>query len=188
MATATSAIGTTALKGPMAISAAVVDPTALRAILAAALLSTSAPAPAAITRYEDTALRIAPPPADAARPVERRQDLATVERIRALAAYEAGWNGPDSMAPTNETVRQAIDFARQLGVFGDIAQPYISLADDGEINFYWKTKAGLTMDLGFNGTSQYSYFAEIADGREFIEEGAELGQPLPAELIVALRA
>lgn len=188
MATAYSAFETTAFKGPRAISAAVIDHTAFRGMLAAALFSTSTPAPAAITRYEDTALRSAPYAQGVARAAEKREELATVRRIQALADYQAGWNGPDSMAPTRVTVDQAIAFARQLAGLGDIAQPYISLADDGEINFYWKTPAGFTMDLGFTGTSQYSYYAETKEGREFIEDGAELGQPLPAELIAALRA
>lgn len=189
MSTAASTVGTATFKGPAALSAGILTPGFLQKafLVAATAFSTTAPAPAAITRYEDTARASLRPVGSTIRPVDP-EEAAAVERIRELGAYDAGWNGADSIGPTRETVRQAIDFARQLTSFGKISRPYISLASDGEINFYWQTESGLTMDLGFTGTGRYSYFAETGDGREFIEDGAELGEPLPADLIVALRA
>ncbi|WP_156311923.1 hypothetical protein [Methylobacterium platani] len=110
-----------------------------------------------------------------------------MKRIRSLATYEAGWDGPDSIGPTVETVKQAMAFAQHLQTLGDIAQPHVSLANDGEINFYWKTSR-LALDLGFSGTGMYSYYGHTLDGVEFVEDGADIQQPLPSELIVALRA
>lgn len=183
-----AAMGTAAFKGPAAITAVALDRFKTQIMLVAvATLSTSAPAPAAVTRYEDTALHIGPRVSGPTRIIER-QAPASIKRIDDLACYGAGWNGPDSIGPTIETVRQAKAFAYQLATLGSIAQPYISVADDGEINFYWNTKSGFQMDLGFTGVSKYSYFAQTLDGREFIEDGADLGDFLPDELITALRA
>lgn len=189
MSMAAPMMGTVTLKGPTALNAPTLRPVWQQAAImaAAAAISTTAPAPSAVTRYEDTALRASFHPAKSVRAVER-EESAAVARINELAAYDAGWNGPDSVGPTVETVRQAIEFVRQLCSLGKIAQPLVNLASDGEINFYWQTEAGLTMDLGFTGTSWYSYFAETREGKEFIEDGAEIGQPLPAVLIAALRA
>lgn len=189
MSMAAPTAGTTTQMGPGSFGLAIIGSTFMQPVVlfAAAAISTTTPAPAAVTLYEDTASRTGMRRTSSIRPVDA-DEAAAVSRIHALSKYEAGWHGPDSVGPTVETVRQAIDFARGLTSLGRIARPYISLASDGEINFYWKTEAGLTMDLGFTGTSRYSYFAETRDGREFIEEGAELNQPLPAELIAALRA
>ncbi|GJD90745.1 hypothetical protein BHAOGJBA_4287 [Methylobacterium hispanicum] len=151
-------------------------------IALSALLTTTPPAASAIDphRFESTALTTRPT-------LPAFRECALIKRIRELATYQVGWDGPESVGPTIETVKQAIDFARQLQALGDVAQPYVSLANDGEINFYWKTPR-LALDLGFTGTGRYSYYGETPDGAEFAEDGAEIGQPLPPDLIAVLRA
>ncbi|MGW5961029.1 hypothetical protein [Methylorubrum thiocyanatum] len=147
-----------------------------------ALLTTTPPAASAVDphRFESTASKTRPL-------LPAFRECALIKRIREIATYQAGWDGPESVGPTVETVKQAIDFARQLQSLGDIAPPYITAANDGEINFYWKTPH-LALDLGFTGTGQYSYYGQTPDGAEFAEDGADVGQPLPLELIAALRA
>lgn len=174
--------GTAAPIGPMATGVFALDRRFVPVVALSALLTTTLPALAGYDthRYEDTALETRPPVALCDEPM-------TVKRIRALGAYDAGWDGPESIGPTVETVKQAVAFARDLHALGDIAQPYISLANDGEINFYWDTPH-LALDLGFTGTGRYSYYGRTPKGVEFAVDEAELGQPLPADLIAVLRS
>ncbi|MCJ2059823.1 hypothetical protein MKL09_25245 [Methylobacterium sp. J-048] len=151
------------------------------ALLSGVMLTAQAPAFAGYDahRFEDTALRAPRAPVAYAEPEE-------IKRLQTIAAYEAGWDGPESVGPTIETSRQALAFVRELHALGDLARPYISLAGDGEINFYWKTPH-VELDLGFTGTRQYSYYGRTPDGIEFAEDGAAIGTPLPPELIAVLR-
>ena len=57
-------------------------------------------------------------------------------RIRQLAIYPHGWDGADGKAPSQAAVRDAECFTRML-VHDDVYAPSISLATDGEINFFW---------------------------------------------------
>lgn len=43
--------------------------------------------------------------------------------------------------------------------------PYVSLADDGEVNFAWQWD-GNFIDLGFYGTGTYSFYAKDKNGNE----------------------
>lgn len=183
MLSAYATTGTSTPAGPVAICALVLDRRVVPvAVMTAALLTTTLPqlTDFASHRYEDTALESRPTIV----PIEEPE---SIKRIRALGSREAGWDGPDSIGPTLATVKQAVAFARELHAIADLAQPYISLASDGEINFYWKTPR-IELDLGFTGTGQYSYYGRTPDGIEFAEDGAELNQPLPSELISVLHA
>lgn len=184
-------VGTSGWSGPKAISAAPADPDCAVMVRAAAFalcLSTSVAVASPVTRYEDTAARPKLITTDAFHGVRsKRYARKALERIDELSGYEAGWSGPDSVGPMLQTVIQAKDFTQALLENEGIAVPHISLASDGEINLYWKSES-LVMDLGFSGNGRYSYFAEFANGQEFIEDGAELNQPLPDELLAALRA
>jgi hypothetical protein len=170
----------TAAYGSTGVTAFGLDRSTVPAIVLTALLTTSTPLMAASHRYEDTALRSRPS-------VILGEGPESVKRIHQLASYEAGWDGVDTIGPTVETVKQAMAFARQFSRLSGLAQPHVSLAGDGEINFYWKTPH-LVLDLGFTGTGRYSYFGTTPDGVEFIEDDAEPGQPLPPALIAALHA
>jgi hypothetical protein len=59
--------------------------------------------------------------------------------------------------------------------------PFITLTDDGEINFIWKLP-NVTIDLGFFGDKTYSYFARTPDGRIFRADNRPLSSPLPKDL------
>lgn len=177
-------MGTTTPAGPvLAVGVFPLDRRfAVPIVALSALLTTTPPASSGVNlhRFEDTALTTRP-----ALPVG--EETAIIKHIRQVATYQVGWDGPESVGPTVSTVKQAIAFAQQLQALGEIAQPYVSLANDGEINFYWKTPR-LALDLGFTGTGQYSYYGETPDGVEFAEDGADIGRPLPSDLIAVLRA
>ena len=59
--------------------------------------------------------------------------------------------------------------------------PHVSLADDGEINFYWNGD-GIYVDLGFYGTGSYSYFAIDQRGRKYHGDDVPVGGTVPAAL------
>lgn len=175
--------GTAAPIGALIGGARAFDPCAVALVLmSGVMLTAQVPAFAGndAHRFEDTALHAPRAPVAYAQPEE-------IKRLQTIAAYEAGWDGPKSVGPTIETSRQALAFVRELHALGDLARPYISLASDGEINFYWKTPH-IELDLGFTGTRQYSYYGRTTDGIEFAEDGASIGDPLPPELIAVLRA
>ena len=180
MSIARMTTGTAAPAGPALVGAFVFGRRSMPAVAFSALLTTIPAAMATTHRFEDTALRSRPS-------LPLAEEPAMVKRIRVLQAYEAGWDGPGSIGPTIETVKQAILFARKLAALGEIAQPHVSLASDGEINFYWKT-SGLILDLGFTGTGGYSYFGRTSEGIEFAEDDVDVAHPLPEGLITALHA
>ena len=70
---------------------------------------------------------------------------------------------------------------------GLTVMPYISLADDGEVNFSWSGGA-IHIDLGFYGTGTFSYYGRDSDGREFLGDDIPVTSPLPEELASLLSA
>jgi hypothetical protein len=115
-----------------------------------------------------------------------REDHPMISRIRTLAAYENGWDGPESIAPMRSTVEDAELFARYLFSIESVHLPHVSASSDGEINFYWKND-GFLLDLGFDGDGYYSYYAHLPNGGEIIENGASLAKSLPQEIIDLIR-
>ncbi len=111
-----------------------------------------------------------------------REDLLAIARIRMFRTYADGWNGPESVAPTRATIKEAETFARYLFGIGSIVPPYISASGDGEVNFYWKT-SDWVIDLGFFGDGLYSYYARFENGHEILEDGASLNKPLPQKIV-----
>ena len=71
--------------------------------------------------------------------------------------------GPDVQAPTSEAFADAFEFVSRLDLSSHSTMPSIDVADDGEINFFWKSE-DLHIDLGFYGTGTYSYFARRNNG------------------------
>jgi hypothetical protein len=105
-----------------------------------------------------------------------------ISNIRRLGSYASGWNGPGTVAPTPSTVQDAEVFLRYLFGHSLGISPHISASGDGEINFYWK-REGFILDLGFQGDGFYSYYADLPNGREMMEDAAALSQPLPEEIV-----
>ncbi len=79
--------------------------------------------------------------------------LIMLEKVRSLLSTR-----------TPENVKLAVNdaevFIEKLFYYNpSIAIPIVSLANDGEVNFFWKTK-NLKLDLGFYGDKTYSYYAK----------------------------
>jgi hypothetical protein len=105
-----------------------------------------------------------------------------ISTIRRLGSYESEWNGPGTVAPTPSTVHDAAVFLRYLFGHSLGMPPHITASGDGEINFYWK-REGFILDLGFQGDGFYSYYADLPNGHEMMEDAAALSQPLPQEIV-----
>jgi hypothetical protein len=80
----------------------------------------------------------------------------------------------------NATIEDAKYFTKYL-YENNLIFPYVSLASDGEINFYWNSEH-ITIDLGFFGNETYSYFAFTKE-KEFIEDGISIVNPLPENIL-----
>ncbi|MCE2458527.1 MAG: hypothetical protein J4G14_12040 [Dehalococcoidia bacterium] len=65
--------------------------------------------------------------------------------------------------------------------------PYISLADDGEVNFAWSGGA-IHIDLGFYGTGTFSFYGCDSGGKEFFGDDVPVASELPDELASLLSA
>jgi hypothetical protein len=106
-------------------------------------------------------------------------------RIRQLGIYPHGWDGADGKAPSQAAVRDAECFTRIL-VHDEIYAPSISLATDGEINFFWMLPH-FRLDLGFYGDGTYSYYGTTTDGDEFLADEVAVSTPLPAQILQLIR-
>lgn len=75
------------------------------------------------------------------------------DRVRSYAS-EAGL--PNVASPSSQAVEDALSFIELIP--DDAEPPSVALADDGEINFYWRQE-GLFIDVGFVGDSKMHYYA-----------------------------
>ncbi len=93
---------------------------------------------------------------------------------------------PEVDWPTRKAFEDAWQFAKQLPENLE-ELPYISLADDGEVNFAWSGGA-VYIDLGFYGTGTFSYYGRDGDGREYFGDDIPVASELPEELVSLLLA
>ena len=107
----------------------------------------------------------------------RRQMVARLESLRHTAADER-W--PGAIWPSDKAFDAARSFIESLPE-GLSAVADIGLADDGEINFLWKTES-VHVDLGFHDEGSCSYFARNRAGREFLVDDFVSNAGLPPEI------
>jgi hypothetical protein len=107
------------------------------------------------------------------------------DRIDDLGKYEDGWDGAEGKAPSKKAVNESKRFAELL-TSESIQLPQISLATDGEINFFWHLP-GILLDLGFFGDGTYSYYGKCDNGKEFLEDDRAYDKILPKEIIDLLK-
>jgi hypothetical protein len=92
-----------------------------------------------------------------------------LETIQVIANYQEGWDGEDAKPATSKAVEEANNFVFWLSATGYLwsirCVPNISLANDGELNFWWKSDIGV-IDIGFYGDGTYTYYAKVND-REY---------------------
>lgn len=114
-----------------------------------------------------------------------RTDLKIGARIRQLATYRDGWFNPDSIGASPQAIQDAEKFVSLLD-FRNLHNPYISLSEDGEINFWWNLP-NFRLDLGIFGDGTYVYYARLSDGQEIAQDGVPINMPLPVEIMEQLQ-
>jgi hypothetical protein len=110
----------------------------------------------------------------------QRQDIKMIKEVRKFASYPQGWDGFNGVPPSRKAIDEAERFISMI-TKNQILEPYISLAADGEINFYWKNNKFL-LDVGFFGEEVYSLYAKMASGEEIIKDDLRLTDPVPEEI------
>ena len=108
--------------------------------------------------------------------------VARLESLRYTAADER-W--PGAVSPSDKAFDVACSFKclpERLSAVADIG-----LADDGEINFLWKTES-VHVDLGFHDEGSCSYFARDGAGRKYLVDDFVSDQGLPPEIASPLTA
>jgi hypothetical protein len=110
-----------------------------------------------------------------------------ISRIKELAKYQKGWYDKIEGIPADaQTINDAITFVNNLD-FNHIQIPYISLATDGEISFWWDLET-IKLGLGFYGDGTYSYYAKLLEnGKEFFGDDKDLKSTLPLEILEKLK-
>ncbi len=88
--------------------------------------------------------------------------------------------------PSQDAINAALRFVDLLPV--DSPVPHVSLADDGEVNFFWRN-GGVYVDAGFFGDGQIYYYARV-DDLGIDVDGAEpfTGRSLPRNLVIPITA
>ena len=106
------------------------------------------------------------------------------DQIRSLQLEAA-----DSLAgtpPSPEAIDDALRFVDLLPV--DSPTPHVSVADDGEINFFRRSR-GVYMDVGFFGDGQIHYYARVEDLRIDVDGSQPFsGRSLPRDLVIPITA
>ncbi len=110
----------------------------------------------------------------------QRQDIKMIKEVRKFASYPQGWDGFNGVPPSRKAIDEAESFISMI-TKNQILEPYISLAADGEINFYWKNNNFL-LDIGFFGEGVYSLYAKMASGEEIIKDDLRLTDLVPEEI------
>lgn len=107
---------------------------------------------------------------------------ALIEKVRSFQSYDKGWDGANADPICQSAIENAEKFLRanrESLAFSDFD---ISIASDGEVNFYWKNSIG-AIDLGFYGDGTYSYYARKSGGFEYFGDSVEVSRVLPVEIV-----
>ena len=88
----------------------------------------------------------------------------------------------DVTRPSPHAIGDALRFVDLLPL--DSPPPHVSVADDGEINFFRRT-SGVYVDVGFFGDGQIHYYARV-DRLGIDVDGSQLfsGRSLPRDLVI----
>ena len=107
-----------------------------------------------------------------------------LRRLEVLEHRPESERWPAAEWPSDKAFADARAFIYALPM-SSIPLPHLSLADDGEINFFWG-QDGIHIDLGFYGPGTYSYYACGKDGQGFYENDIPIFRGLPGALLALL--
>jgi len=103
--------------------------------------------------------------------------------LRSYRSFENDWDGYGGQIPSDQTIEDSIKFIKLLPT--NVLLPYAGLSGDGEISLFWD-KNKIFIDIGFRGNGQYSYYARLANGKEYFGSNLQLSSDLPSDLISIL--
>ena len=87
---------------------------------------------------------------------------------------------PPAKWPSEQAFEDAYDFI-QNSPLSQVPSPFISLADDGEMNFFWDVD-DIYVDLAFYGNKQCSYFAQGKFGQKVYSNAFPVNEGFPPEI------
>ena len=104
------------------------------------------------------------------------------ERIRSIMVETD--DRVEGTPPSQAAINDALQFVDLLPA--DSPLPHVSLADDGEINFF-RRRHGLFVDIGFFGDGQIHYYARV-EALGIDVDGSEpfSGRSLPRDLVIPI--
>ncbi|MBS0350420.1 MAG: hypothetical protein JSR33_04380 [Proteobacteria bacterium] len=108
----------------------------------------------------------------------KRQKI--IKKIKSYRLYKKGWDGYDGVPPLGKTIEDSIKFLEKLP--SNCPLPYVSLAGDGEICFFWEVE-NIFIDIGFSGEKNFSYFARDKNNHKFFGDDVPLTEDFPNELM-----
>ena len=88
--------------------------------------------------------------------------------------------------PRDSSVAKAVNDALQFIdlIPATATLPYVALADDREINFYWRRGKSLLIDVGFIGDGMMHYYVwDEASGADVDASIPFSGRSLPADIV-----
>jgi hypothetical protein len=103
-----------------------------------------------------------------------------IQDIKDLTKYNIGWFESYSLPASKQAIEDAIDFIEKIQNLNKL--PHVSLADDGEVNFFWD-HGDVRIDLGFYGDCTYSCYVK-SDHGEFVEDGISLYMDIPSYITI----
>lgn len=81
-----------------------------------------------------------------------------------------------------EAVNDALRFIDMIPATAVL--PYVALADDGEVNFYWRREESLLIDIGFVGDGMMHYYVWDEANDVDVDASVEFnGQSLPPDIV-----
>lgn len=108
------------------------------------------------------------------------QRLGLQAQLKSLQLTPEKERWPDADWPSAQAFKDAETFITNLNL-ALIPMPHICLANDGEVNFFWKDGT-VHVDLGFYGTCTFSYFARGRDGSKLYGEEIPACEGLPSKV------
>ncbi len=103
-----------------------------------------------------------------------------IEQLLDYLNLKEDWDGYGSVAPTEKTVNETIQFVKTLPQMMPLPEPMI--AGSGVIGLYWDEK-GIYAEIGFEGDGTFWCYAEDAEGNEAGEDSIPVGDQLPTDLL-----
>ena len=108
------------------------------------------------------------------------------QKVKSFETLNEDWAGRNTILPSFVTIQNSLRFVDLLP--SEVTLPEVSVAGDGEVNFYWNFQ-GVFIDVGLFVDNKIYYYIDV-DTIGIDEDGAEIfdDQSLPASLEFAIRA